>query len=108
HHERSGGIASAVDLEIAGGALNFGSVLDERIDELGGGGEIGLVCGNNVAARIAMRRVMQHRVVESGVQSTPAASAEGLSVGRGGAARAAAIGSRRRAGGFQGRDAVGG
>ena len=49
------------------------AVLQQRVDELGRGGEIGLIGRDDVAARIAQLRIVQHGVVE--VRGTTAASA---------------------------------
>ncbi len=60
------------------------------------GGEIGLIGGNDVAARIAMLRIVQHLVIEIGretaasAESATAASAGSIAAGR------TRRGSRRR------------
>ena len=93
-----------------GGLQDSDAVLDEGVDELGGGGEIGLVGRDDVAARIAQLGVVQHGVVELGGKRPCARPPRRIGASPWAAARrpaastpAAGVAGRR---GFQRRDAL--
>ena len=60
HHEAARGIILAGDGEGRCGLVNGDAVLQQRVDEFGGGGEIGLIGGDDVAARIAQFGIVQN------------------------------------------------
>ena len=65
HHIGTRGIALAGHLESGGRALPHGdAVLQQRVDKFRGGGEVGLIGRNDVAARIAQFGIVQNRVVQ--------------------------------------------
>jgi hypothetical protein len=55
----------AGDVEGGGGPLHGDAGLHEGVDELDGGGEVGLVGGEDVAARIAVGGVVEDFGVEA-------------------------------------------
>src|ERR1019366_962412 len=63
-HIGTRGIALACHLEGGGGPLDGDAVLQQSVDKLGGGGEIGLAGRNDVAARIAQLGIVQDGVVQ--------------------------------------------
>ena len=62
----AGGIVLAVDVEVGAGLLDLDAGLHEAVDELGRGGEVGLVGGDDVAARVLQLGIVEHLVVEIG------------------------------------------
>ena len=72
-HVRPRRVALSGRLEVAHGALDRDPVLDERVHELGRGGEIGLVGGDDVAARVAPGGLVEQRHVLCGHDALPAA-----------------------------------
>ena len=49
----AGGVVLAGDVEVGAGLLDFDAGLHQAVDEFGRGGEVGLVGGDDVAARVA-------------------------------------------------------
>ena len=76
------GIVLAVDVKGSAGLLDFDAGLHEAVDELGRGGEVGLVGGDDVAARVLLRGVVEDLVVEFGGDALGAWAGGVAGVGR--------------------------
>ncbi|MNJ31664.1 hypothetical protein D3C77_263080 [compost metagenome] len=72
HHIGAGRIGLAADGEGARGALHVDARLDQAVEEGDGGGQVGLIGGDDVAARVAPRRVAQHLVIQGRVDAATA------------------------------------
>ena len=73
HDIGTGGIAFPARLERRVGPLHLDAILDERVEEGDRGRHVALVGGDDIGARIALGRGLQHRLVEAGIDLLGAA-----------------------------------
>ena len=69
HHIRAGGIGLVADGEGARGAVHVHARLDQAVEEGDGVGQVGLIRRDDIAARIAPRRIAQHLLIEGRIDA---------------------------------------
>ncbi len=72
HHIGPGRIALTADGEGARRSLHVHAGLDQAVQEGDGGGQVGLIRRDDIAARIAPGRVAQHALIQGGIDSASA------------------------------------
>ncbi len=75
HDVRARRIAVGADAHLGGGLAHLDARLDERVHELDRGREVGLVGRDDVAARVTVRRIVEHLLVQLGGRGEAAAHA---------------------------------